>query len=194
MDLTAFVQAAGYVGVAAIVFVESGLLVGFFLPGDSLLFAAGLLAAQGFFSLPWLILITFLAAVIGDNVGYAFGRRWGRRLFQKKEGRFFHKDNLTKAEAFYKEYGAKTIVLARFIPFIRTFAPIVAGIAEMPYSVFVTYNLVGGALWSAGLLTGSFYLGRLVPNLDRYLLIIIFVIVLASIWPAWREVRRKQSP
>jgi membrane-associated protein len=187
MDLTTFIQAAGYAGVTAIVFAESGLLIGFFLPGDSLLFTAGLLASQGYFNIWWLTLLTAAAAIIGDNVGYSFGHKWGRRLFEKKDGRFFRRENLLKAEKFYEEYGAKTIVLARFMPFIRTFAPIVAGIGQMDYRTFFRYNLLGGLLWAVGMNLAGFWLGRTIPGVDRYLLPIIIVIVLISVIAPARE-------
>lgn len=195
MDLQTLVEAVGYVGVTAIVFAESGLLIGFFLPGDSLLFTAGLLAAPGtgIFNLPILYLLTFAAAVLGDNVGYAFGHKYGRRLFSKEEGRFFKKENLLKAEAFYEKYGAKTIVLARFMPVIRTFAPIVAGIGKMHYGTFFRYNLLGGFIWSIGLTTAGYFLGSLIPDIDRYLLPIIGVIVLASVVPIYRELRAQKK-
>ncbi len=193
MELTALIQAVGYTGVAGIVFAESGLLVGFFLPGDSLLFTAGLLAAQGFFNLPLLMLVSFVAAVVGDNVGYSFGHKWGRRLFEKKDGRFFKRENLLKAEKFYEEYGAKTIVLARFMPFIRTFAPIVAGIGRMDYKTFARYNLLGGFLWSIGMTGAGYWLGTIIPNIDRYLLPIIALIILVSVIAPAREYLSKRK-
>lgn len=187
MDLTTFIQAAGYAGVTGIVFAESGLLVGFFLPGDSLLFTAGLLASQGYFNIYWLCLLAAIAAIIGDNVGYGFGLKYGRRLFNKPDSRFFKRENLVKAEKFYEEYGAKTIVLARFMPFIRTFAPIVAGIGRMNYGTFVRYNLIGGLLWAIGMSLAGFWLGSIIPGVDRYLLPIIGVIILISVWMPARE-------
>lgn len=187
MDLTTFIQAAGYVGVTGIVFAESGLLVGFFLPGDSLLFTAGLLASQGHFNIYILILLSSIAAVVGDNVGYGFGHKYGRRLFDKPDGRFFKRENLIKAEKFYEEHGAKTIVLARFMPFIRTFAPIVAGIGRMHYATFARYNLIGGLLWAIGMNLAGFWLGSLIPGVDRYLLPIIALIILISVWAPAKE-------
>ncbi|MDO8472140.1 MAG: DedA family protein, partial [bacterium] len=130
-DLIQLVTVAGYVGIAAIIFAESGIMLGFFLPGDSLLFTAGLLAAQGLFNIWWLIIITFVAAVLGDSVGYAFGAKLGPRVFKQENNRLFHKDNLVKAQAFYDKHGPITIVVSRFTPFIRTFAPILAGVGKM---------------------------------------------------------------
>lgn len=167
----------------AIIFAESGLLIGFFLPGDSLLFTAGFLASQGLFSEVWLWVGCVIAAVAGDAVGYWMGLKWGRRLFQKKESWFFHKHNLMKAEQFYEKHGKKTIILARFIPIVRTFAPIVAGIADMHYRTFAVYNIVGGFFWAGGVSLAGFWLGSLVPDVDKYLLPIIGGIILISILP-----------
>lgn len=172
-----------YVIVVAIVFAESGLLIGFFLPGDSLLFTAGLLASRGVFDIWILAILLFVAAVTGDSVGYAFGHRVGRRLFSRPNSRFFKQENLQRAEHFYEKHGAKTIVLARFIPVVRTFAPIVAGIGKMPYSVFLTYNVLGGALWVGSLTWLGYWLGEKVGNIDKYLLPIIAIIIFLSILP-----------
>lgn len=182
-DLGTTIRAIGYLGVFAIVFTESGLLFGFFLPGDSLLFTAGFLASQNFFDIKILALGCFVAAVLGDNVGYYIGHRFGRRLFHKEDSLFFHKDHLVRANEFYKKHGGKTIILARFMPFIRTFAPVVAGIGDMHYSTFLFYNIIGGFLWAIGLTTAGFFLGSIIPDVDKYLLPIIFLIILASISP-----------
>ncbi len=190
MDLVALIKTVGYIGVFAIVYAESGLFIGFFLPGDSLLFTAGFLASQDLFSLPVLVAGCFLAAVLGDSTGYAFGRRVGKRLFQKEDSRFFHKKNVLRAQAFYEKHGAKTIVLARFVPIVRTFAPIVAGIGEMRYRTFVIFNLVGGLLWAVGVTLAGYFLGNLIPDVDKYLLPIIFLIILVSVLPGILHVVR----
>lgn len=182
-DLGELIQNIGYIGIFAIVFAESGLFFGFFLPGDSLLFTAGFLASQEILSLPILLVGCFLAAVFGDNVGYLFGHRVGRKFFQKEDSFFFHKKNLIHTEEFYKKHGAKTIILARFMPIIRTFAPIVAGIGSMNYATFIKYNIIGGVLWGIGVTSAGYFLGRLIPGADKYLLPIIILIVLASILP-----------
>ena len=174
----------GYIAVFGMVFLESGLLIGFFFPGDSLLFTAGLLASQGFFDIEILIIGCFLGAVIGDTIGYFIGYKLGRKLFQREDSLLFRKAHLIQAEVFYQKHGGKTIILARFMPVIRAFAPVVAGIGSMTYPTFVFYNLFGGFLWSAGLTLLGFYLGNSIPNIDRYLLPIIGLIVLASISPA----------
>jgi len=184
MELTAFIETIGYLGLFAIIFAESGLLIGFFLPGDSLLFTAGFLASQNILSLPILIVTCFVAAVLGDSVGYTFGHKIGRRLFKKEDSLFFHKKNLLKAEAFYEKHGAKTIVIARFMPVIRTFAPIVAGIGSMKYSTFIRFNIIGGILWAIGLNLLGYFLGNLIPDVNKYLLPIVVVIIIASVAPA----------
>lgn len=184
MELAHLIESVGYVGLFAIIFAESGLLIGFFLPGDSLLFTAGFLASQGILSLPILLVTCFTAAVLGDNVGYAFGHRMGKRLFHRDDSILFHKKNVLKAQAFYEKHGAKTIVIARFMPVVRTFAPIVAGIGSMRYKTFVMYNIVGGVLWSIGLNLTGYYLGSLIPDVDRYLLPIVLFIIILSIAPS----------
>lgn len=182
-DLITIIQTVGYLGVFAIVFAESGLFFGFFLPGDSLLFTAGFLASQGFFNIAILATGCFIAAVIGDSVGYWMGKKYGKRLFHKEDSLFFHKDHLVRANTFYKKHGGKTIIIARFMPFIRTFAPIVAGIGDMTYSSFLFFNVIGGFFWAVGLTTLGFYLGNAIPNVDKYLLPIIGLIVFVSISP-----------
>src|SRR3954447_27073387 len=178
-DLKDLIIAVGYLGVLAIVFAESGLLIGFFLPGDSLLFTAGFLASSlGIFNIWALAIGCFLAAVLGDSVGYAFGHRIGRPLFNKEDSLFFHRDHLLRAQAFYEKHGGKTIILARFLPVVRTFAPIVAGVGAMPYPRFLAFNVIGGALWALGLTTAGYFFGSLIPDPDRYLLPIIVLIIL----------------
>lgn len=183
-DLTHILPTIGYIGIFLIIFAESGLLVGFFLPGDSLLFTAGFLASQGIFNIWVLAFICFLGAVAGDQVGYLFGHKVGKKLFQKKDSLLFHKDNILKAQAFYEKHGKKTIILARFMPLVRTFAPIVAGIGDMHYPTFVTYNVIGGLLWGVGVSIAGYFLGSLIPNVDHYLLPIIAVIVIISVAPS----------
>lgn len=182
-DLITILKVGGYSGIAAIIFAESGLLIGFFLPGDSLLFTAGFLASQGVFNIVWLTVIVFLAAVIGDSVGYSFGYRIGRKLFTKEESLFFNKNHLLRAEEFYVRHGKKTIIIARFLPVIRTFAPILAGVGRMHYPTFLAFNLIGGALWAIGLSLLGYFLGSTIENVDRYLLPIIIGIILVSLLP-----------
>src|SRR3990167_8812032 len=169
-DLVALIQAVGYVGLFAIVFAETGLFIGFFLLGDSLLFTAGLLASQGIFNIYFLLPLLFSAAVIGDSTGYFIGHKFGKRLFERERSRFFNKEHLLRAKHFYQKHGGKTIILARFIPVIRTFAPIVAGMADMKYSTFLFFNIFGGLLWAIGMPALGFFLGASIPDIDRYLL------------------------
>lgn len=173
-----------YVIIFFVIFAESGLFFGFFLPGDSLLFTAGFLASQHLLDLRVLAILCFVAAVLGDSVGYAFGRKYGRRLFHKKDSFLFSHENLEKAEKFYEVHGKKTIVLARFTPIVRTFAPIVAGIGNMEYNTFISYNVIGGFLWAVGLTVAGYYLGRIIPNVDKYLLPIVILIVVLSLLPS----------
>ncbi|MBI3964573.1 MAG: VTT domain-containing protein [Chloroflexi bacterium] len=190
-DLKAIIEAVGYVGIFFIVFAESGLFFGFFLPGDSLLFTAGFLASTGLFDIWLLMLLCVVAAVSGDSVGYAFGRRFGRKLYERPDSRWFKRKHLLTAETFYEKHGGKTIILARFLPLIRTFAPIVAGAANMHYRRFVMYNVVGGVLWGAGVTFAGYVLGATIPDVDRYLIPIILLIVVISVlpsaWHVWNE-------
>jgi membrane-associated protein len=192
-DLSQIIQTIGYIGVFGVVFVESGLLVGFFLPGDSLLFTAGFLASQGFFNIALLIAGCFVAAVAGDSVGFLIGSRYGKKLFDKQESTFFKRSHLVKANDFYSKHGGKTIVLARFMPLVRTFAPVVAGMAEMKYSSFLFYNIFGGALWAIGITLAGYYLGSLIPDVDKFLLPIIFVIVFVSVLPGLFHILKEEE-
>jgi membrane-associated protein len=181
----------GHLLIWSIIFAESGLLIGFFLPGDSLLFTAGFLSGVSLvpgettlLNLGWLLMGCFACAVIGDNVGYATGSRYGRKLFQRENSRFFKKEYLTKAQSFYEKYGKMAIVLARFTPIVRTFAPIVAGIGAMNYRTFLFFNVIGGFVWTFGLLIGGHYLGKLIPDVDKYLLPITVGVILLSFLPS----------
>lgn len=184
----------GLIGVFAIVFAESGLFFGFFLPGDSLLFTAGLFASLGFFDIALLMFGTAFSAVLGDSVGYAFGRRVGPAIFTREESFFFKRKYVEHAKNFYDKHGPKTIVLARFIPIVRTFAPIVAGVAGMEYSKFILYNWLGGFGWAFGMTGLGFLLGETVPGIEKYLWPIIFAIIFASFVPAvWHFVAEKRK-
>ena len=159
-------------------------MIGFFFPGDSLLFTAGFLASQGFLDIKILILGCFIAAVAGDSIGYYLGQKFGYKLFNKENSIWFHKDHIIRAQRFYEKHGGKTIILARFIPVIRAFAPIVAGIGLMRYKKFVIYNLVGGVLWAITIPLLGYYLGSVIPDVDKYLLPVIGLIIVASVLPA----------
>ncbi len=187
-DLKHFIATIGYIGIFAIVFAESGLLVGFFLPGDSLLFTAGVIAGSKSLqetlgvelSYPILAIGCFIAAVAGDSVGYWFGSRVGRRLFQREDSLFFKKKYLYQAEALYEKHGGKIIVLARFMPIVRTFAPIVAGIGTMHYGRFISFNVFGGLFWAVGVVSAGYFLGEAA---DGYLMPIVIIIILVSVAP-----------
>ena len=198
IDLVALITWAGYIGIFIIIFAECGVLLGIFLPGDSLLFTAGFLASQGKLDLALLMLICFAGAVLGDNFGYAFGRRAGPAIFKKEDSFFFHKKHLERAARFYDAHGGKTIILARFMPIIRTFAPILAGVGRMNYRVFILYNLVGGALWAIGLTGLGYFLGSTIPGVDRYLFPIVLLIIIVSMLPgiiaSLRSYIRKKKP
>ncbi len=197
-DLPALVQWAGYVGLTIIIFAETGLLVGFFLPGDSLLVTAGLLAADPAFGLNvWLLgLILTVAAIVGDTVGYHVGKATGPRIFTRENSLFFHKDHLLKAQAFYEKPGGKTIIIARFMPIVRTFAPVVAGVGQMRYASFLAYNVVGGVLWIWSMLITGYVLAKTVPGVAQHVEKVILVVVFLSILPgiiAWWRNRSAQA-
>lgn len=174
----------------AVIFAESGLFFGFFLPGDSLLFTAGLFSAQGKISLEIvpLMVVFFVAAVLGDSVGYAFGQYFGRRFFNQPESLFRSPEHLNKAETFFDRYGKRTIILARFVPAVRTFAPITAGVSSMNYQTFLIYNIVGALLWAVGVTLLGYFLGRMIPDIDHYILPLMVVIILLSLVQPLREI------
>jgi membrane-associated protein len=188
---TELIETLGYIGLFVIIFAETGLLIGFFLPGDSLLFTAGFLASQGAFDIVLLCLVCFVAAVTGDATGYAFGNRVGRRLFTRPESRFFKPKHVVKAEEFFLKHGGKAVILARFLPIVRTFVPIIAGVGTMPYRRFASFNVIGGALWAIGLPVAGYFLGKAIPDVDKYLIPIVLLIIAVSIAPTaihvWRE-------
>jgi len=193
-DPMLLVSTLGYAGIALFVFAESGVLLGIFLPGDSLLFAAGLLAAGGFFSIGPLVLLVVLAAVVGDSVGYWFGRKVGTSLFSRPDSRFFKQEYVRRTEAFYEKYGGRALVLARFVPIVRTLAPILAGVGSMNYRQFVLFNAFGGLLWGAGVVLLGYFLGILIPNSGDYILPISLGIIVLSVLPiALDFIRNKRT-
>ena len=200
-DPPALVQLAGYVGLIAIIFIETGFFFGFFLPGDSLLVSAGLLIAtlDGLdMNLYLLGALLNVAAIAGDAVNYWVGRITGPRIFVRDESFFFKRKHVERAHEFYVKHGAKTIVLARFMPIIRTFAPLVAGVARMDYRIFTIYNVIGGTAWIWSMLFTGYFLGRYVPGIDKYIELVIIVVIFLSILPGiiswWRERRRNKPP
>ncbi len=185
------IATVGVFGVIAIIFAETGLFFGFFFPGDSLLFTAGFLASQHQLSLGWLLVGAFIAAVIGDSVGYAFGKKVGPAIFTKEGSLFFDKKHIARAQHFYEKYGKKTIILARFIPIVRTFAPIVAGVGNMTYKTFISFNVIGGFLWTWAMLWLGYGFGAMIPDPDRYVIPAVIIIIVISALPALREVFNK---
>ena len=183
LDPIAIIKTGSYLGIAIIIFAESGLLFGIFFPGDSLLFAAGLLSGGGFLSLAPLIIFVVLAAIVGDSVGYWFGANVGTNFFKRKDSRFFKQEYLKRTELFYQKYGGRAVVLARFVPIVRTIAPILAGIGSMKYSTFLSYNALGGLAWGAGMTLLGFTLGSIIPNSEHYILPISLVIIIFSFLP-----------
>jgi membrane-associated protein len=191
LDVRAIIQWGGVAGVTAIVFVETGLFVGFFLPGDSLLVTAGILAAAGLLDVRLLIVFACAAAIVGDQTGYLIGRQAGHALIHRY-ARF--REHLERAHAFYEKYGSKTIVIARFVPIVRTFVPAVAGAAEMNYRRFVTYNIFGGMLWVLSTTLLGYVFGRTIPNIESHLHLVIAIVVFLSLLPAiieWQRHRKK---
>ena len=172
-----------YLVVFFVIFAESGLFFGFFLPGDSLLFTLGLLASQKVLSLPLMLVLWPVAAITGDSVGYWFGERYGRKLFTREDSIWFHKKHLVTAHEFYEKHGGKAIVLARFLPAVRTFVPIVAGMAQMSYRKFLFWNVLGGLGWSIGLTLAGYFLGSVIPDVDKFLIPIVLLIIIVSALP-----------
>jgi len=199
IDPQQLLRSFGTIGLFLIVFAESGLLFGFFLPGDSLLFTAGLFAAKGDLNIVVILVGCFTAAVVGDQVGYVFGRKVGPSIFSRPNSKLFKQEYIQRADEFFESHGAKTIVLARFVPVVRTFAPILAGVGSMKYRTFLTYNVVGGFLWAVGVTSLGYFLGEQIgeDNIDKYLLPIIAVVILVSVLPAvieiWRHRRKAKA-
>jgi membrane-associated protein len=183
IDLVTLIRSVGYLGIFLIVFADSGLLLGLVLPGDSLLFTAGLLASQEHLNLWIVMIVASLGAILGDSVGYAFGKRVGPQLFARKGSWFFTQHHLDRARHFYARHGGKTIVLARFLHFIRTLAPMIAGAADMHYGTFLFYNIVGGLFWALGVSALGYWLGNTIPNIDHYILPILGIIGLLALSP-----------
>lgn len=186
------IQQISYWGLFLMVFAESGLFFGFFLPGDSLLFTAGFLASQGLLNIWVLVPLLVVGAIGGDSAGYWMGKRLGGWLMRQPESFWFSKDHLLKAQDFYARHGGKTLILARFIPAVRTFAPIVAGMAKMEYGRFLSFNVIGGFGWAMGMTLAGYFLGRLIPGVDKYLLPIVGGIILVSVAPGLVHLRKSK--
>jgi membrane-associated protein len=182
-DVEGLVRAGGPLLVCIVVFVETGLFVGFFLPGDSLLVTAGVFAAAGSIPLRWLLIPVMLCAIVGDQLGYWIGRGMGASLYKREESFFFRRSHLQRAHDFYEKYGGKTVILARFVPIVRTFCPPVAGAAGMPYSRYLTYDIIGGIVWVGSMILGGYALGRSIPNIGQKIHYVIAVVVVLSLLP-----------
>ncbi len=192
IDLVPIVQMIGYPGIFTIIFLESGVFFGFFLPGASLLFTAGILASQGYFN-PWILIpLVTVAAALGDNVGYWFGKKYGIKLFLRPDSRFFKHEHLERAKNFYDKYGSRTVLFARFIPIVRTFVPIVAGVVHMNYRKFVFFNIVGAVAWAGGVTSIAYFLGTNVPAVRDYFGYIILGIILVTSVPVMIDIWRNR--
>jgi len=191
-SLDALIQWGGYVLLVGIVFAETGLLIGCFLPGDSLLITAGVLAAAGHLNIWWINVLLMAAAIIGDSVGYAIGARLGPRIFTREKSLLFNPKHVMRTRQFYEKYGPKTIVIARFVPIIRTFAPVLAGVGMMNYRRFLTYNVLGGIGWVASMSWAGYLLGHAVPNISKHMHIVVIVIIVLSCIPIAVEVYRER--
>ena len=178
------IRIGGMAGLIAVVFAETGLMVGFFLPGDSLLVTAGLFAAKGDLDITWLNVSLIAAAIVGDATGYWIGYRAGKALYSRPNSFFFRRDHLIRTHEFYERHGGKTIIIARFMPIVRTFAPVVAGAAYMTYRRFAAYNIIGGILWVLSMTLTGFFLGRAIPDLDKHLHLVVAVVIFLSLLPA----------
>ena len=183
-NVPALIHWGGLMGLILVVFAETGLMVGFFLPGDSLLVTAGLFAAKGDFDIVWLNLALMAAAILGDATGYWIGYRTGKALYSRPNSFLFRREHLIKTHEFYEKHGGKTIVIARFMPIFRTFAPVVAGAAEMTYRRFAVYNITGGIAWVASMTLTGYFLGQAIPDLEKHLHIVVAVVIFLSLLPA----------
>lgn len=191
-DVEAIIRWGGMAMICAIVFAETGLMVGFFLPGDSLLVTAGVFAAAGHLDVYSMLIMVSLCAVVGDQLGYFIGQKTGPALFTRENSLLFKRSHVLRAQAFYEKYGAKTIVIARFVPVVRTFAPVVAGVGQMNYRRFVRYNVFGGILWVACMILTGYLIGTVVPDINKHIHVVIAVVILLSVLPAIIEVMRSR--
>ena len=182
-DVETLVRVGGLAAIAVIVFTETGLFVGFFLPGDSLLVTAGIFAARGDLDIWTLNIVLSLAAIIGDTVGYSIGARTGPKIFTREDSLFFHRKHLLHAKEFYEKYGGFTILIARFVPIIRTFAPVVAGVGDMQYHRFIGYNVSGGILWVMTTTLAGYFLGKMIPNIQERIHVVIVIVIFLSLLP-----------
>lgn len=193
-NVPVLIRTVGPYGLMAVVFAETGLLVGFFLPGDSLLITAGLFAARGDLNIRFLIPSLILAAIVGNATGYAIGKRTGKALYSRPDSLLFRREHLRMTHDYYEKHGGKTIILAQFIPILRTFAPVVAGVGEMGYTRFASYNVVGAIAWITSMTLGGYVLGNVVPNIEQRIHYVVFAVIAVSLLPpAIAYLRRKRA-
>lgn len=182
------IQAGGLLLIGAVIFGESGMFIGFFFPGDTLLLTGGVFAAQGKLSLLWLIVVVAIAAIAGDNTGYHIGRQWGRRLFSKPDSLFFRQEYVQRAELFYERWGSRTMLVAHFIPIVRTFVPPVAGVGRMNYPKFVIFDAIGDSAWAVIVTLIGYWFGTKIPNLDHYIVLAVVAVVVITLGPTFYHV------
>ena len=187
-DVNSIIEAGGLILIAAIIFAESGMFIGFFFPGDSLLFAAGIFAAQGKLSIVSVIAVIIIAAICGDNLGYHIGKRYGRQLFKKKDGIFFRQEYVQRAEGFYEKYGDKMMLVAHFVPIVRTFAPPVAGVAKMNYKKYFVFDTIGIVGWAFSVTLLGYFFGHQIPHIDSYIMVAIAGIMLITLGPTFYHI------
>lgn len=190
LNVDHIIQAGGLLLIAGIIFAESGMFVGFFFPGDTLLLTAGVFAGQGKLSLLYSILVVAVSAIAGDNTGYHIGRRWGRRLFKKEDGLLFRQSYIQRSEAFYEKWGSKTMLLAHFVPIVRTFAPAVAGVAKMDYKKFVLFDAIGDISWTVIMILIGYWFGTKIPNIDHYILLAVAAVMIITLGPTLYHVAK----
>lgn len=183
LNVSDIIQSGGLLLIAAIIFAESGMFVGFFFPGDTLLLTAGIFAAQGKMSLPLVIIVVALAAIAGDNTGYHIGKRYGRRLFRKPDGLIFRQEYVQRAERFYERFGSRTMLIAHFVPVVRTFVPPVAGVARMDYPKFVLFDAIGDIAWALIVTSVGYWFGTKIPNIDHYIILAVVAVVVITLGP-----------
>lgn len=183
LNVSDIIQSGGLLLIAAIIFAESGMFVGFFFPGDTLLLTAGIFAAQGKMSLPLVIIVVAMAAIAGDNTGYHIGKRYGRRLFRKPDGLIFRQEYVQRAERFYERFGSRTMLIAHFVPVVRTFVPPVAGVARMDYPKFVLFDAIGDIAWALIVTSVGYWFGTKIPNIDHYIILAVVAVVVITLGP-----------
>lgn len=193
LDPVSIIETAGYVGLFLAVFSETGILLGFFLPGDSLLFTAGFLASTGFLDIRVIIFLAFIAAITGDGLGYYIGKKYGPRVFTKTDSFFLNKKHIERTEKYFKQYGGETIILARFIPIIRTIAPVMAGVGKIGYKKFFIYNIFGGLIWTILLPLFGYWFGQIIPDADKIILPVVAAIIIISFCPAIITILRDEE-